>query len=113
MSADRWAVCPRCRKTKIAEAQKAVDEARRKADAGYGKVDRDAYGELQAEVIMAAAELGSLIDKFEMRSEDVLTFREDYEVGTFLDPDRLMIDYHGSCGSCGFSVQFKRTEPVE
>jgi hypothetical protein len=94
MSADNWAVCPRC-----LDRAKAESEARFQAafDA-YGKVPAAEYERLRAEAQAPVDE-----DSFE-------TFREDYEIygaksGT------ITVSYSGHCQTCGLNIDFKHEHP--
>ena len=93
MSADNWAICPRCAnatETEIAEAKQMLDE-------NYGKVSRERY--LQ------------LLDKSREKPRYKATLREDYEIG--IDVNEFYVDYSASCSECGFTHKFERRERVD
>lgn len=93
MSADRWAICPKCKKV----ANEARDKAIRKAKATYGKVPEETY---QA----AIEEAGEPVVLKE-------TFREDYQQG--MDDDgTYSVSYAGRCNSCGFSHRYTFSQDV-
>lgn len=91
MSADRWSICPACKKK--AEADKAA--AHRKVADTYGKITPEEYQRMfrQADAPIKLEE----------------TLREDYEIGTHGDGDsEFKIDYRCSC-DCGFSFSYKHS----
>jgi hypothetical protein len=94
MSADNWAVCPRCTANKEAEAAKLRSDA----DAAYGKVGVDEWKAKDA-AAKAAADALPLTER---------TFREDYEVGIY--DTEFGINYSGGCSVCGLSHGFKHEE---
>ena len=95
MSADNWAICPRC--LHFAEAQKTALE--KKANAAYGKI-----GVAQYLALKEKAE--KPIDK-----EILRTFREDFELGMSSD-GQFAVSYSGSC-QCGFKYSFKHEQQIE
>ncbi len=93
MSADRWAICPKCKRTENEKRDAAI----RKAKASYGKVPEEKYR-------AAIEEAGTPIDLQE-------TFREDYEQG--MDDDgTYSVSYSGRCTRCGFSHKYTHSEDV-
>ena len=101
MSADNWAVCPRCLKN--AENAKRALEA--EAQAAYGRVSPEDYEELR---VAAAAPLDI---------EKLRTFREDYAVDMESD-GTFEVNYHGRCSprspakGCGYEHRFRHIEEV-
>lgn len=101
MSADNWALCPRCKARKMAE----FDKLRADVLAVYGEVD-------VAEFDRRRSAVEATIAAFD---EDTLfTFREDFEIGinNFV-PNRpgvavVYACYGGSCGQCGLEHTFTR-----
>ena len=95
MSADNWAVCPRC----VARAKKAEARALAEVTASYGKIP-------VAEFDTARAAIKPVRDK------DYETFREDYEIYGASDGE-VTVDYSGHCSTCGLNLNFKdqRTIP--
>lgn len=96
MSADNWAVCPRC---KFRHAAKYRD-ASSLADASYGKVSRDEWAALED----AANALSSDLTE--------QTLREDYEIygageGT------VRVRYRGLCGECGLAVAIDHSHVIQ
>lgn len=92
MSADNWAVCPRC----LTEATNvhATEEAR---IAGlYGQVP---VGEFDAERAALA----------EVDPEKFRTFREDYDFYG-AEEGEVRAKYSGGCKTCGLSVSFEKTK---
>lgn len=91
MSADNWAICPRC-KVACDERNKAKLNA---PGLNYGKVSQPEYDKL----LKAATEL-------EKPSE---TLREDYEIG--MDKfGKFYVSYGCSCTECNFEFSFKKEE---
>lgn len=95
MSADNWAVCPRCAEVREA-AILAADAAVAKA---YGAVPVEVWDEMRA----AADALGA--------TEPEQTFREDYEFYGVED-GVLQISYSGGCKECGLSHRFEHSESI-
>lgn len=95
MSADNWAVCPRCeigRQARIAEAEDEVAAA-------YGKVAIERWDEMRA----AAEALKAAPAQY--------TFREDYEFWG-AEEGELNISYSGGCRECGLKHSFRYSEPM-
>lgn len=93
MGADRWAICPKCKRT----VNEKRDAEIRKAKASYGKVPEETYR-------AAIEKAGRPIDLQE-------TFREDYEQG--MDDDgTYIVNYSGECTHCGFSHKYTHSEDV-
>ena len=93
MGADRWAICPKCKRT----ANEKRDAEIRKARASYGKVSEEKYR-------TAMESAGSSLHFDE-------TFREDYEQGTD-DDGTYSISYSGLCTRCGFSHRYEFSQDV-
>ena len=96
MSADNWAVCPRCRnrhEANIAKAQLA-------ADAAYGTKSLEEFDALRAEAeAMAALELTPHC-------------REDYEFFG-LEDGAITAHYRADCKNCGLKVVFDYVHPFD
>lgn len=90
MSADNWAVCPKC----LDDAQKASDALQAEMDASYGKIPLNEFDELRSR---ADADID--MDK-------ITTFREDYEFWG-ADEGVVHVSYSGHCGVCGTKCNFK------
>jgi len=93
MSADNWAICPKCKKSEDAKQEKL----RKKATAAYGKVPPDEYLKL----------LEAANNPQEMRE----TLREDYQIGV-MDDGEFDIEYSAYCDKCGFKFSYKHAEDV-
>jgi hypothetical protein len=93
MSADNWAVCPKCRR--IAEAKKIT--AKKHAAAVYGYVSQDTYQKFVA--------------KSELPIDNCKTLREDYSIG--VRDGAFSVSYFGSCKTCGFTFEYKTEEATE
>ena len=100
MSADNWAICPRCKSKRV----KAADAAQRKADDAYGKVDVEEFDRLRSEARRMAAEAIS-------ESHDYRTFREDYEIYGAEDGE-VVIRYSGGCTRCDLSLTVESEHPL-
>lgn len=94
MSADNWAVCPKCKQ----DADKEQKEREQKARKAYGKVTAEEYIELR-QAAMNVTELEK-------------TLREDYEMG--MDDDgEFWVSYSCDCQTCGFQWSYKHKEKVK
>jgi hypothetical protein len=95
VSADNWAMCPRC------AARRAADLARREAEvsAAYGTVPVDEFDRLRTAL---AEERTKRVDP---------TFREDYDLG--LDSDEFYVRYRGRCSVCGLHKEFVHSEVLD
>ena len=93
MSADNWAICPRCQSGQRVH----VADLQRTADGAYGTVSVQEFDAMRSAAEEAA--------KVELKA----TFREDYEIGAY-DDGMLYISYSGSCSVCGLSAEFKHEE---
>ncbi len=93
MSANNWAVCPKCKQ--VAEAAKAARG--NKAAASYGQVSPEEYVAL-LEQAQAPMNLGT-------------TLREDYEIGIRKNGE-FFVSYGASCEICGFDFQFDEQRQV-
>lgn len=94
MSADNWAICPRCLDRELAAARAKQVEA----DAAYGTATQDEY-----EALLLEARKPIDPEKFR-------TFREDYEFYGASD-GVVTADYGGACSVCHLSVELKATQP--
>lgn len=94
MSADNWAICPRC-----------IKQARAEHDAAVARV-MESYGQIPVEDFDAAR--AALKD---VNPEDYQTFREDYEFYG-AEEGHVVASYHGACGKCGLSLEFKHEEDL-
>jgi hypothetical protein len=89
MSADNWAICPKCKRDADADKARKFADARAK----YGKIQQDEYLKLLGES-EAPTEYGE-------------TLREDWELGT--DEDGLFsVRYDSHCSACGFKFSFNK-----
>ncbi len=92
MSADNWAVCPRCRQKELDR----LGELSQQVSEGYGKLPLDEFDALRVK----------LAEGPDFKS----TFREDYE---FYGAEEGTIEYaySGHCSDCSLSVEFKGEHP--
>jgi len=93
MSADNWAICPKCEKLE----KESINLKRKKADDSYGKVSKEEYEMLNFE----ASQTPQLHQ----------TLRENYEIG-INENGEFMIVYRCSCKTCGFSKNFRHEETM-
>ncbi len=93
MSADNWAICPRCKVRTYGEQQRLIDEAM----SAYGRLPADEYLRLRER-----AEDGVSLEE---------TFREDYDVGLSEDGE-FSVNYAGECQKCGLRHSFSHKEKV-
>lgn len=89
MSADNWALCPRC----VDNANTNQQELQSRVIEEYGKLPLTEWENLRK-----LANAG--VDK-----EVFTTFREDYEIYG-ADTGTITINYSGTCTICGLSVQY-------
>lgn len=94
MSADNWAICPRC----VYNARKEAEERFEAARAAYGNVPAAEY-----EALRAAAQVPVDPESFD-------TFREDYEIYGAED-GTITVTYSGSCNTCGLGLHFRIEKP--
>lgn len=89
MSADNWAVCPRCRDRVEAERDERLNEMAK----AYGKVGADEYEALRARALDPGEPLKEM-------------FREDYEFYGVED-GTIVASYSGSCTVCHLETTFR------
>lgn len=92
MSADNWAICPRCRDERALQIQVAQEDV----DAKYGHVTIEQFDQLRASV-------RALKDRPLERS-----FREDYEFYGAEDGE-VTASYRGQCSKCQLTCRFEHT----
>lgn len=90
MSADNWAVCPKCNAGKLQKLHKMTQEVAN----SYGKVDANTYQEKLLK-----------LSKLSSEKDQEYTLREDYEIG--VRGNKFSVDYIASCDECGFELPFK------
>jgi|GEM_PF-4133884 len=95
MSADNWALCPRCKERDIERLRTAVEMVKK----SYGKVPEEEYMQMKED--LAKADPGNATDP---------TLREDYEIGIGKD-GMFSITFRASC-KCGFRFTFSFKEKV-
>ena len=92
MSADRWAVCPKCKE----KGEQAHANLLNRVKTDYGKIAADEYLEL--------------IEQSRQPAEEERTLREDWEIGIW--DGEFLVSYRASCPECGFSHKFEHKQPV-
>ena len=95
MSADNWAICPRC----IKRATREHDEQVATVMATYGQVSVDEFDAARA----------ALKD---VDPEAFRTFREDYEFYGAEDGE-VTASYSGHCAKCGLGLDFKEVRKLD
>lgn len=96
MSADNWAICPKCILIKEQEKKELSAEI----DAAYGRVSQQDYLDMVAR--------GKIVTPLEP------TLREDYWIGLDEDnPVMFEVSYAANCSECGFKTEFHHTEIVD
>ncbi len=99
MSADNWAVCPRCSDDNQAEVDRLAEEMKK----AYGKVTAE-------EFVALTGQFAAARDKARDAREVGTEFREDYEIYGAED-GVLKIRYGGHCRMCGLDVQINIDHP--
>jgi hypothetical protein len=94
MSADSWAMCPRCTNNDEQE----IPAMERKLHESYGKVSFEEYEQMQTTIDECRYER----DNNPRRA----TFREDYEFYG-AETGTLQISYSGQCTVCGLKLKFQ------
>lgn len=100
MSADNWAVCPRC---DVVNKQR-LEQFDAQIAAAYGKVTIGEFEQLRAERTKMAQKFSSV------RASN--TLREDYEVYTD-EVGVFVVSYSASCGECGFDFDFDHSKQLD
>lgn len=98
MSADNWAICPRC----LARAQKSAADMTASAMDSYGKVSVKEFDERRRKADAFA--------KDALDERQLTTFREDYEIGLY--QGAIHVTYDGACATCGLALEFRDIRPV-
>lgn len=101
MSADNWAVCPRCKLKPEVDHFAIKAEMMSKAQEAYGKVSPGEYEDLK-----------KAAQDYDDDPELPTNFREDYEQGVS-DDGSYSVSYHGECQDCGFKFTFKYEEKLD
>lgn len=94
MSADNWAVCPRC----LQRAKKREADRLAEVMASYGKVSVAEFDAARAAVEP-------------VREQDFTTFREDYEISG-AKTGTVTVSYSGNCDRCGLSLSFEESRAI-
>lgn len=98
MSADNWAVCPRCKLNEM-NAVKALDY---RVENEYGKISIDDFLVLRNE----AQQRREALPKQES------SFREDYEIYG-AEEGTIQVEYRGSCKYCGLVTKFTYSQKMD
>lgn len=95
MSADNWAVCPRCKE----RHEQAADALRQTADQAYGRLPVEEWIALRNEAAAHA-------EPYEEQE-----FREDFEIYG-AESGTVKVSYMGCCTRCGLHLEFKHEHPL-
>jgi len=107
MSADNWAICPKCLKGMKDSLEKAEQKLLSVKRDSYGQVEYDEFLRIIEKADNRVQELKSGIEKL-LRSP---AMREDYEIS--LDEGGVFsVSYKARCTVCGFEHVFKAHEDV-
>lgn len=93
MSADNWAICPKCLEL-AQDRQEALEE---KLEKSYGVVSPEQYLRL--------------FEKSREKPKLEQTLREDYEIG-ILNTAEFYVRYKGACTKCGFNYEYKYDQNI-
>ena len=93
MSANNWAMCPKCKKNN--DENNAIRI--KNAEAQYGKISSDEY-----RATIKEAEKPMKIEE---------TLREDFEIW-INDKGLFTVSYSGRCQICGFAKKFEHREKL-
>lgn len=99
MSADNWAVCPKCQADRDAELAAAREVVTR----AYGKVPIDEFDRLRRELADDEARNAGQQNSYR-------TFREDYEIYDTRN-GQVKIEYEGRCTDCKTGVSISVAVP--
>lgn len=101
MSADNWAICPKCERVTIRKLEE--DEAT--VVAQYGKLPIDQWEDMQAGVVHRRTEIA----KYDVNRH---TLREDWEIGTNNEGGEFRVHYTAGCHICKFEYSYDYGENV-
>ena len=91
MSADNWAVCPKCKKDEAEKLKRMSVEL----NEAYGNVPPSRYDEMS-----------KALANYRNKTENSLTLREDYSQGIDIE-GVYSVEYGGTCEKCGFTFSYK------
>lgn len=94
MSANNWAICPRCMRRAYQNADRELSAVM----ASYGKVSVEEFNRTRDSVKS-------------VREEDYRTFREDYEIYG-AEIGTVQVGYSGNCGVCDLTLNFNDEHPI-
>jgi len=92
MSADNWAICPKCKK----KVEQARADLLSRVETDYGKIAADEYL--------------ALVERSKQPLEIEHTLREDWETG--IRQGEFRVFYGAHCETCGFSHEFEHRQPL-
>ena len=88
MSADNWAICPKCE----ANDEIELENEAKWLEENYGKVDADNW--------LAARERHHAHQNLPTEN----TLREDYDIGVW--DGEFHVNYRGRCTKCGYTLKY-------
>jgi len=97
MSADNWALCPRC----TDQLERDVVDAERAEIAADDANNLTAWREAHERTVEARLALHAAKS----------TFREDYEIYG-ADDGTVIVTYGGECQTCGLDLEFRHEHPL-
>ncbi len=92
MSAENWAICPKCKRLDEEKRQLLADQIK----TSYGNLPESEYLEL--------------VERFKAPAKIEETLREDYELGIW--NKEFSISYGANCDKCGFEYSFNFSKEV-
>jgi hypothetical protein len=95
MSADNWAICPRCLKRARAAHDVAVEAVKQ----SYGNVSIEEFDAARAAIL-------------DVDPESLRTFREDYEFYG-AESGKVVASYSGNCDNCDLSLNFEEERELD
>jgi hypothetical protein len=96
VSADNWAICPRC----VARWHTEVETEQARVDDLYGLVPVAEFDEARLALQAKKA------------TTHEPTFREDYEIYGAEDGE-VVATYSGGCAACGLRLEFRHAHPLD
>lgn len=91
MSADNWAICPKC----LRRAELRAAAARATVNSAYGTIPVEEWEARKAELV-------------DVDPEEHRTFREDYEIYG-AETGEITVSYAGRCTECGIGTEIRDT----
>lgn len=93
MSADNWAICPKCEKMNNKKRQSLASQI------------KESYGQLSENEDL------EMVEKFKTPTMLEETLREDYKIGIW--NNEFCTSYFASCDKCGFEHSFNHKAKIK